>query len=327
MRILDRITYDSRNISSGFFLSVGLATFILMGASLLAYSHQKGFITLSGQYSFFFFITFLCLFLCIEWFVEREQRKVEQIRKEEIENLKKIEAYRREFLAEVSHELRTPIFAVQGYIHTLLDGAMDDDNVRMKFLEKAAKSSDRLSSLVNDLLVITQIEAGEIEMKMRRFVLYDVCLEVVDSLENKFINPKKNRHITCHIHAHKCETLYVLADRERIHQVLSNLIENAIKYGNQQGNITLSLQQKEDKLFVEITDDGPGIAPEHLENIFRRFYRIDKSRSRETGGTGLGLSICRHFIEAHGEQIAVKSEIGVGTTFSFHLKIKPENRE
>lgn len=321
MRLLDILRRDANNISSGFTLSMFLAIFIAMMAVVLQWLSSLTLISLSGQWAFFFFITFLCLFLCIEWFVEREQKKVDALKREEIANLKKIELYRREFLAEVSHELRTPIFAVQGFIDTLIDGAIDDENVRMKFLRKAAKSTDRLSNLVNDLLVITQMEAGEIEMKMRRFVLYDLLEEVIEALEYKFVKPEKGRNITCQIQAQDYEGTVVLADRERIFQVITNLVDNAIKYGNPQGHIVINVREKNEKLEVAVKDDGPGIASEHLEEIFRRFYRIDKSRSRETGGTGLGLSICKHFVEAHGDQLIVESVEGEGAVFRFCLHI------
>ncbi|MFN0201282.1 MAG: sensor histidine kinase [Bacteroidia bacterium] len=266
------------------------------------------------------FSIFLLLYLTIERFLQSEQKELEDLQKEEIENLKKIEIYRREFLAEVSHELRTPIFAVQGFIHTLMDGAIDDEKVREKFLHKAMKNTDRLSTLVNDLMIITQIEAGELEMRIRRFNIHELLLEVVESLEYKMTD--KGRNITCHIKPNGNRSVQVLADRERIQQVLTNLIDNAIKYGNPTGNITVSLQKIEaQKLHIFVKDDGQGISEEHLDKIFRRFYRVDKSRSRERGGTGLGLAICKHFIEAHNEAIQVESICGEGTTFSFPLKL------
>lgn len=308
-------------MTSGFYLSVILSSLITIAAIFLYHIRDTYNLSYVAQFAVLFFLSFVCLFLCIEWFVEREQDKIAALKTDEINSLKELEIYRREFLAEVSHELRTPIFAAQGFIHTLIDGAIDDENVRMKFLEKAAKNTDRLSNLVNDLLVISQIEAGEIEMKMRRFKLYDLMTEVIDSLEYKLVNEKKNRNIKCNILANGNEKIQVSADRERINQVLVNLVDNAIKYGNPQGNIQIRLDNLGDKMQVSVSDDGPGIAPEHMEQIFRRFYRIDKSRSRETGGTGLGLSICKHFVEAHGEELLVESEPGKGTTFTFCLKI------
>lgn len=313
----------SSNIGNGFLLTVGLSLIITMVFLFLQYLSQTGFLNKMYEAMMLFFASFIILFVCIEWFVQREQHKIEELQKEEIDNLKKMESYRREFLAEVSHELRTPIFAVQGYIHTLMDGAMDDERVREKFLLKAIKNTDRLSSLVNDLLVITQMEAGEIEMRMRRFSLYHLATEVVENLEGKML--KKDRNITCKIIPNGNQKAQVLADRERIHQVLTNLIDNAIKYGNQQGTILVVLSRVNEKLYIEVQDDGSGIEESHLNKIFHRFYRVDKSRSRETGGTGLGLAICKHFIEAHGESITVESKVGEGTTFRFSLKIAEES--
>ena len=311
------------NIGNGFLLTVVLALIITSVFLFLQFLSQAGILNKMYETMMLFFASFIILFVCIEWFVQREQHKVEELQKEEIENLKKMESYRREFLAEVSHELRTPIFAVQGYIHTLMDGAMEDERVREKFLLKAIKNTDRLSSLVNDLLVITQMEAGEIEMRMRRFSLYHLVTEVVENLEGKML--KKDRKITCKIIPNGNQKVAVLADRERIHQVLTNLIDNAIKYGNQQGTISVILARENEKLYISVQDDGGGIEEVHLQKIFHRFYRVDKSRSRETGGTGLGLAICKHFIEAHGENITVESKVGVGTTFQFALKIATEN--
>lgn len=309
------------HIADGFLISVLLAIVITLCGVILQYLFERHKITPLLEFSIFFFATFITLFICIEWFVQREQQKVEDLKREEIEYLKKMEVYRREFLAEVSHELRTPIFAVQGFIHTLMDGAIDDEMVKMKFLNKAMKSTDRLSNIVNDLLVIMQLEAGEIEMRMRRFHILELVQDVVESVEAKFT--KKGRNITCTILANAKPQTLVLADKERIHQVLTNLVDNAIKYGNPQGQIIIDILDTGDKVQISVTDDGPGIAAEHLDRIFQRFYRVDKSRSRETGGTGLGLAICKHFIDAHGETLEIQSEVGKGTSFSFHLR-KPE---
>ncbi len=266
----------------------------------------------------FFLLTFFCLVAVLEYLVFRRLKSLQLVNQREIKKLKDLETYRREFLGEVSHELKTPIFAIQGFIHTLIDGAVDDPKVRMKFLRKAMKNSDRLATLVDDLLIITQAESGEIDMRIRRFLVYDMVVDVVDSLEHKF--NRKGRHIRYVVNANGIERQEVLADRERIQQVLTNLVDNAIKYGNSEGNILIELGKQGEKVVVSVTDDGPGIAPEHLEKIFRRFYRVDKSRSRETGGTGLGLAICKHLLKMHGETISVSSEVGVGTTFSFTLK-------
>ncbi|MCB0856290.1 MAG: ATP-binding protein, partial [Bacteroidetes bacterium] len=174
------------------------------------------------------------------------------------------------------------------------------------------------SNLVEDLLIITQKKSGEMEMKIRKFPIYDMARDVVDMLEYKFT--KKNRNISCKIISKVQEEAMVLADRERIQQVLTNLIDNAVKYGSVDGDVKIILEPKEEKILISVEDTGPGIEKQHLDKIFRRFYRVDKSRSRDKGGTGLGLSICKHLIKMHGEQIYVESEPGKGTRFSFTLK-------
>lgn len=267
----------------------------------------------------FFLLCFTMLVITLEWMVFRRLKNLNLLNQREIKKLKDLEAFRREFLGEVSHELKTPIFAVQGFIHTLMDGAMDDEKVRVKFLKKAMKNADRLSSLVQDLLIITQAESGEMEMKVRTFSIYELVCDVIDSLEHKFT--KKKRNISYSIQTNELENALVLADRERIQQVLTNLIDNAIKYGDSEGQVVISLVSNNGKLLTTVSDDGPGIDPEHLDKIFRRFYRVDKSRSREKGGTGLGLAICKHLLKMHGEQITVQSEVGEGTSFTFSLKM------
>ncbi len=328
MSLFDRITKDGKtgNLSNGFGISMLLTCVIILCFVILEYLWYVELVTILVQFAFFFFFTFVSIFVCVEWFVDREQKKKEELQNEEIEHLKSMEVYRREFFAEVSHELRTPIFAVQGFIHTLIEGAVDDPEVRDKFLQKAQKSADRLSNLVNDLLVISQIEAKEIEMKMRRFHIYDLVQEVMESLEQKLT--KKGRNLEFKLEANNHENTLVLADRERIYQVISNLLDNSIKYGAQQGEIHIFMKTDAvGRMLISVSDDGPGIEKEYQEYIFRRFYRVDKSRSREKGGTGLGLSICKHFMEAHGQSIWVESTPGKGTTFTFSLKIVEQDSD
>lgn len=267
----------------------------------------------------FFLLSFIALVGTLEFFVYRKLKSIKIISEREIKKLTELETYRREFLGEVSHELKTPIFAILGFIDTLLEGAMDDDKVRLKFLRKAGKNAERLSTLVNDLLTITQIESGEIHINIRPFPVYEMVTEVVDSLDQKFT--KKRRDITCKIVDNGQRNTIVLADRERITQVLINLVDNAIKYGDQEGKIVITLTKEDNLLYISVKDNGPGMEEEHLDKIFRRFYRVDKSRSRDKGGTGLGLAIVKHFLEAHGSTIEVSSELGKGTTFRFPLKI------
>jgi two-component system, OmpR family, phosphate regulon sensor histidine kinase PhoR len=237
-------------------------------------------------------------------------------KQDEIDELKKLEIYRREFLADVSHELKTPIFAAQGFVHTLIDGAIDDRDVRDKFLEKAAKSLDGLDALVQDLITLSQMEIGVITMQYEHFDLYQLCLEVFEQLEKKSLR----KNTTLHIEKKGDKSFVVEADRNRIRQVIINLVENAVKYGNEGGQITVSLSFDKDQVQVAVKDDGPGIPEEHLKRIFERFYRVEKSRSKDKGGSGLGLAIVKHIIEAHQSKVHVTSKLGKGTTFVFRLQ-------
>lgn len=235
----------------------------------------------------------------------------------EIDQLKKAESFRREFIADVSHELKTPIFAAQGFVHTLLDGAVKDKNVRNKFLKKAAKSLDGLDRLVQDLLTISQVETGVIKMEMENFNINVLIQEVFDQFEGKA--EKKDIEL---IFDENCpKDLFVFADRHKIFQVVLNLVSNALKYRKDiHTYIIANLIEDETKVEIIIQDNGIGIPEEHLSRIFERFYRIDKSRSREKGGTGLGLSIVKHILEAHQSQISVKSKLHEGAQFRFKLK-------
>lgn len=237
----------------------------------------------------------------------------------EIDELRRLQKLRSEFLADVSHELKTPIFAAQGFIHTLLDGAMDDISVRDKFLQKAARSLDGLDELVQDLISISQLEKGVVKMQKKRFDLQTLCREVFEQLESK----AAGRHIRLHLDVPPESATQVYADPVRIRQVLLNLLDNAIKYGRDHGNIWVRLQEARRKVQVTVSDDGPGIAPEHQHRIFERFYRIDKSRSRDMGGSGLGLAITKHILEAHRSTIELSSQPDQGTTMTFKLS-KPK---
>lgn len=237
-------------------------------------------------------------------------------KQKEIEELRRVEQFRREFLADVSHELKTPIFAAQGFIHTLLDGAIDDEKVRGKFLAKAAKSLDGLDILVKDLVALSQLETGEVKMHFERIDLHEVVGEIFDQLEKI----AHNKGVSLKVKTDKPNGTWVKADPQRIMQVMTNLIENAIKYGNENGKVLVSLEEDKKNIQVSVKDDGPGIPPEHLSRIFERFYRVDKSRSKERGGTGLGLAIVKHILNAHKSRITVMSKIDKGTTFSFKLE-------
>jgi two-component system phosphate regulon sensor histidine kinase PhoR len=234
----------------------------------------------------------------------------------EIEQLKKNEEFRKEFLGNVSHELKTPIFNIQGYIHTLLEGALDDQDVNLHFLGKAAKSTDRLAALVEDLESITQLESGYLTMEMETFDIHDLAKDVFDSLEF-MANEKK---IEFGFKAGSDTPFIVEADKSRIRQVLVNLVTNSIKYGNVEGHTLLGLYDMDEYILVEVSDNGIGVETEHLPRLFERFYRVDRSRSRGEGGTGLGLAIVKHIIEAHNQTINVRSSPGIGTTFGFTLQ-------
>jgi two-component system phosphate regulon sensor histidine kinase PhoR len=250
--------------------------------------------------------------------INREISNFAASKEREIEILKERENFRREFIADVSHELKTPIFAAQGFVHTLLDGAINDKDVRKKFLKKAAKSLDALDLLVQDILTISQIESGEIKMHFENFDIADLLYEIIDQLEGKaekkgvdLIFPKKST-----------KPVIVRGDYRRIYQVLVNLISNAIKYTRKGGYCKVSFKslEKENKIRITIADNGRGIPEEDIPRIFERFYRVDKSRSREKGGTGLGLSIVKHILESHNSEIQVSSEYKKGSTFYFDLE-------
>ncbi|WP_228853687.1 sensor histidine kinase [Aegicerativicinus sediminis] len=238
-------------------------------------------------------------------------------KKLEIETLKVREEYRKEFLGNVSHELKTPLFTVQGYLLTLLDGAIKDKSVRKKYIKRAAKGVERLIYIVKDLDMITKLEAGDLRLKIEKFDIVELVNNVFELLEMKAA--KKNITLTFDM-AYE-NPIYVNADVERIQQVLTNLIVNSIKYGKDQGTTEVSIENLiKNKVIVRVTDNGEGIDSVNLPRIFERFYRVDKSGSRREGGSGLGLSIVKHIIEAHKEKIYVESELGVGSEFSFTLE-------
>jgi len=236
-------------------------------------------------------------------------------RGEEIEQLKKLETYRKDFLINVSHELKTPIFNIQGYVSTLLDGGIDDAKVNRSFLSKAEKSVERMINIVDDLQSISQLERGVLELKEENFDIVSLSKDVFDSMEMK----AKERKISFELSNDISQPVYVTADKFRIRQVLVNLVVNSIRYGKENGNTMIKINDIGDRVMVEVTDNGIGISAEHLPRIFERFYRADKSRSREMGGTGLGLAIVKHIIEAHNQKVSVMSTEGVGSVFSFTL--------
>ncbi len=247
--------------------------------------------------------------------INEDIRQFVQLKQREIDELKKMEAFRKEFIADVSHELKTPIFAAQGFVHTLLDGAVKDKNVRTRFLKKAAKSLDGLDILVQDLLTLSQIETGEIKMHQEDFDIKALTEEVFDQFENKADKKK----ITMQFSKDTPDEVIVHADWQRINQVLTNLISNAVKYSNEKSSITVGFRILDGFVETSVRDTGEGIPEKDVHRIFERFYRVDKSRSREKGGTGLGLAIVKHIMEGHDSKVEVTSKVGEGSVFRFKL--------
>lgn len=244
-------------------------------------------------------------------------KKFAENKRVEIESLKEREDYRREFLGNISHELKTPLFTVQGYLLTLLEGAIDDKEIRLKYLERANKGVERLNHIVKDLDMISKLESGDLNLKVSNFNILKLVDDVFDLLEMR----AKKRSISLRFDQVYETPIFVLADRDRIQQVLINLIANAIHYGKSEGVTVVNIKPfSKSKVMISIKDDGDGIKPEYLPRLFERFYRVDKSRSRNQGGSGLGLSIVKHIIEAHHEEIFVESELSKGSTFSFTLE-------
>jgi two-component system phosphate regulon sensor histidine kinase PhoR len=252
--------------------------------------------------------------------IEEVREDVEQWatqRRDEIETLQANEQFRKEFLMNLAHELRTPVFTIQGYVDTLLGGALDDAEVNRKFLTNASKSIDRLVQLMDDLGSISKLESGKIPIIQESFIIQELVKDVFEELSLK----AKNRNIQLGIKPGTERSLIAYADKPKIKQVLVNLIENAIKYGHDGGYVTAGFYEVDGKhIYTEISDDGPGIGEEHLPRVFERFYRADRSRSRDIGGTGLGLAIVKHIIEAHGQTVTVRSTLNVGSSFGFTLE-------
>ena len=247
----------------------------------------------------------------------KQVKKFATDKKLEIETLKVREEYRREFLGNVSHELKTPLFTVQGYLATLLDGAINDKNVRKKYLERAEKGVERLIYIVEDLDLISKLEMGDVNLEMSLFNIVELVQNVFDLLE---MNADK-KNIILMFDRKYTKSIKVFADKEKIQQVLTNLVMNSIKYGKENGTTEVSIEDLvNDKMIVRIKDNGEGIEKHNIPRLFERFFRVDKSGARSEGGSGLGLSIVKHIIEAHGEKIYIESEFGKGSEFSFTLE-------
>jgi two-component system phosphate regulon sensor histidine kinase PhoR len=248
--------------------------------------------------------------------VEQEVKAWAREKKSEIEQLRSQEKFRREFLSNISHEFKTPLFAIQGYIDAIVDDELDDKDMAMQFLKKAERNVDRLSYLIKDLDEIAKLESGEIPINFTKFKINDLIKEVFEQMEFK-----AGQHEIKLVFKQKYDDpLMVTADRDKICQVMINLIDNSLKYGKQGGSTSVSLFELHDQVLVEVTDDGSGINEKYLPRLFERFFRIDSHRSRGIGGSGLGLAIVKHIIEAHQQTINVRSTEGLGSTFGFTLQ-------
>jgi two-component system phosphate regulon sensor histidine kinase PhoR len=248
--------------------------------------------------------------------VDQEVKQWAEDKMAEIDRLRDLEKYRKDFVGNVSHELKTPIFNIQGYILTLLDGGLEDPKINRLYLERTEKSIDRMISIVEDLESITKLESGEMKLNREPFDLGKMTEDVFE-LELRDANA---RRISMNLAVKASKPVVVMADKKRIFEVVSNLVGNAIKYGKKGGNVNVVFYDMDKMVLIEVSDDGIGIEKKDLTRIFDRFYRVDKSRSRMQGGTGLGLSIVKHIIEAHEQTIHVKSQIEKGTTFTFMLE-------
>lgn len=341
--------HTPRNVAirTAFYISVVVAAALVLSKILLPEWVQWGLIPLVWA------ATFLFSYLIIAWAVEKfiyqkvkiiykaihrlkrtgprpdipmNEDVLDEVKKDvldwaddrvnEIRTLKEQDSFRRDFIGNLSHELKTPVFNIQGYILTLLEGALEDPRHNRIFLEKAARSVDRMVVLLEDLDGITRIESGNLALIREDFDLNKLAREVVESLEH---TAKKSK-IKLTINSSKDETIVVNADRKRVEQILTNLVVNSIKYGKEGGTTKIRFYDMDTDFLVEVADDGIGMSAEHLPRVFERFYRVDKSRSRHHGGTGLGLSIVKHLVEAHGQTINVRSTEGVGSTFSFTMQ-------
>jgi len=347
MKISFKKTYKFAVISA-LFISLFVTVFAMLLAKMLFVYSQKNLI-LFGIIALFIIYTFS--FLVIQYRVERfiyrrvkkiyddvsllesssfinqpittdmetltkEVRRFATDKKLEIEMLQIREEYRREFLGNVSHELKTPLFTVQGYISTLLDGAMEDKTIRKKYLKRAEKGVERLIYIVEDLDMITKLEVGDLNLEFSEFDIVELIQNVFDLLEMK----ADKKEITLAFENYHIQPIFVKGDKDKIQQIIENLIVNSIKYGKEIGLTEVSvINLTKKKVLIRITDNGEGIEKQNLPRIFERFYRVNKSGSRTEGGSGLGLAIVKHIIEAHKEKIYVESEFGIGSEFSFTL--------
>jgi two-component system phosphate regulon sensor histidine kinase PhoR len=236
-------------------------------------------------------------------------------RSKEVKELKTTEAYRREFFGNLAHELKTPVFSVEGYILTLLEGGLEDENINRKFLEKAAKGVDRITKVIQDMDTITKIESGELKLSFKKVGLFDLIKTVISELEDI----AETKKISVVMEKPNVIELFVSGDKLKLEQIFTNLIANSIYYGDQDGKTTITIKELRNKIEITVKDNGIGIQKNHLPRLFERFYRVEKSRDRNQGGSGIGLAIVKHIIEAHNQSITVESDLNKGTGFTFSL--------
>ncbi len=248
--------------------------------------------------------------------VENEVENWANNKNKEIATLNELEEYRRNYIGNVSHELKTPIFNIQGFLHTLIDGGIDDPSVNMTFLQKAARNVERLDTIVQDLDTISRLESGKMTLNLQVFDIQSLTFEVFEDIELR----TKAKNIKLSFKEGANHGFRVRGDKEQVRQVLNNLIGNSVKYGKQNGSTKVSFYDMDKVVLIEVSDNGIGIARQHLKHLFDRFYRVDKSRSRDVGGTGLGLAIVKHIVEAHNQSVHVRSTEGIGSTFGFTLE-------
>lgn len=247
--------------------------------------------------------------------VESDVAKWAASTQDQIKTLKSLETYRKNYVGNISHELKTPIFSIQGFLHTLLDGAMYDENINRKYLERAAVNVDRLQTIIEDLEIINRLEEGITQLDQEVFNVQELCNEAIKELELK----AQQEEIRVIVKKSDLEKFDVIADRNSMYQVFINLLSNSIKYGKKDGLTKVGFYDMDDRILVEVSDNGIGIEEQHLKHLFDRFYRVDSSRSREMGGSGLGLAIVKHIMEAHKQTINVRSKVNVGSTFGFTI--------
>lgn len=341
-----------KNLKKSYKFAVRTSLYVTLFTTLLVSVFLWYYHTFNWQVVFFPIVCFVLCFIVVQYRVERFiYRRVKQIyddltllesttlrqqpittdmgtltreidkyardKKLEIETLKVREEYRKEYMGNISHELKTPLFTVQGYVLTLLDGAIKDPKIRDKYLNRASKGVERLIYIIKDLDMIAKLEVGDLLLNKESFDIVELVKEVFDLFEMK----ASKKHITLTFDIDYTKPIIVNGDRERIQQVLTNLVVNSIKYGRGKGTTEVSIESLiKNKVIVRITDNGEGIAKENIPRLFERFFRIDKSGSRKEGGSGLGLAIVKHIIEAHEERIYIESELGVGSEFSFTLE-------